>query len=654
MAWASETESPDDQLRAILDAVGTAWTTYSLYPNPGEQPAFARALDVLQALETPFTIGIGPGTFLNEDGEPTPTREGAERLARELFVHDVEFLRFDPAVTSLSLIDFFGVIATHDDEVRSQGGAHSVVRGLGIEGIEVFERGLLSFVDGDGDPASEEEHDDGAYSTLSVPAAAAAQRGEDPIDVATAVLGSKDDPAGEFIGGIEELHATAWPLAERPKAMIATLRQGDVDVWKGFRTFIESFFFLPHAIQLEVMERALERLSDERHQVFLDQFTGAELSAFLPDLSEGGRGLLLKYAELASFDSSAAPADLLEGLESSRDVEAARMAVAARVSAVVADASKDGVADTLLALQSEMRIALDYGELARATLRALLECEYRDDRFHRVVRVWGARVVRMIRDSTLDEAQLYVSAVLADPPFARERAGIVHEGVAKILSPETLRLMIATHGGSSPTEEALDLFEQFGVSAVDPLVRQLAVEDDGQVRRAITEMLASAANRNPRVLDDYLVNQPWYVIRNLAIVLGKTDRDAAVPGLRRLLAHDEHRVRVEVLRSLVRLMRSGAAPILIRSLADDNERVRQTAVSLLRSSDAPNLDGLLVDELARQRVKQEVAIQLIKILGTFNTDVARDSLRRLAAKRFSFSSQVRALKHAARESLEVS
>jgi HEAT repeats len=189
------------------------------------------------------------------------------------------------------------------------------------------------------------------------------------------------------------------------------------------------------------------------------------------------------------------------------------------------------------------------------------------------------------------------------------------------------------------------------VSAVDPLVQHLATEEDGQVRRAITELLAASANRNPRVLDDYLNHQPWYVIRNLAIVLGKTDRDAAVPGLRRLLSHEEYRVRVEVLRSLVRLMREGAAPILIRSLGDENERVRQTGASLLRSNEATDLDQMLIDELAKERLRPEVAVQVIKILGSRGTAMGRAALESLASKRFSFSSQARSFRDAARESL---
>ncbi len=650
--WAVEPESSAGELKAVLDAVGTAWTTFSLYPDPGSQPAFTRALDVLRDLESPVTVSVGPGIFLDDSGDGVETREGAERLARELFVHDIEFLRFNASISAQALIEFFAVIATSDDEVRTEGGAHAVVRALGLGGVEVFERGLLSFVEGGGE-LDEENGDDeeGDYANMTIAAAAAAQRGEDPVDIATVVLAGEADPADEFMGGIEELHTTAWPLAARPKAMIATLRQGEVDVWKGFRTFIESFFYLPHNVQLEVMERSLERLKDERHQVFLDQFTGAELSAFLPDLSERGRKLLLEYAELASFDSSASPADLLEGLESSRDVEAKRMAVAARVSAVVTDVSQQEMGDTLVALRDEMQVPIDYDVLARATLRALLECEYRDDRFYRVVRVWGGRVVRLLRASDLSSARVFVAAVLSDPSYSHDRTGIVHEGVARILTPETVRTVIEVSGGSNPDQGALDLFADFGIAAVDPLVQHLAMEEDGQVRRAITELLAASANRNPRVLDDYLNHQPWYVIRNLAIVLGKTDRDAAVPGLRRLLSHEEYRVRVEVLRSLVRLMRQNAAPILIRSLGDENERVRQTGASLLRSNEADDLDQLLTDELAKERLRPEVAIQVIKILGSRNTELGRETLKGFASKRFTLSSQTRAFRDAARESL---
>ncbi|MDH3193430.1 MAG: hypothetical protein OEM40_03830, partial [Acidimicrobiia bacterium] len=65
---------------AIVEALGTAWTVFSLYPDPESQPAFRRAVELLQEAS-------GDGAHLDLDssgfsyaGEPVITdREGAER-----------------------------------------------------------------------------------------------------------------------------------------------------------------------------------------------------------------------------------------------------------------------------------------------------------------------------------------------------------------------------------------------------------------------------------------------------------------------------------------------------------------------------------------------------------------------------------------------
>ncbi len=190
-----------------------------------------------------------------------------------------------------------------------------------------------------------------------------------------------------------------------------------------------------------------------------------------------------------------------------------------------------------------------------------------------------------------------------------------------------------------------------GEQLVVPLVSALSQEEDGQRRRLLTELLATAASNNPAALDPYLSNQPWYVLRNLATVLGRTGKAAAIAGTRRLLNHEDHRVRVEATRSLARLAGDTAAPTLVRLLGDAHERVRQTAVSLTRSIGGEEVDRLLISEIENRRLGADEAQIVIRILGSRNSTQAVPLLKRFAAKRFVWGAR-RHIRAAAREALE--
>ena len=226
-----------------------------------------------------------------------------------------------------------------------------------------------------------------------------------------------------------------------------------------------------------------------------------------------------------------------------------------------------------------------------------MECEDRTDRFKRIVRVWSGLVARYLRNGEIPKGTALLMAITGEPPYDRTRGPIINDGIARIADRNMMRLALDREIGSEPSEEILEIVTVLGTPAVVPLVTALAQEEDGQRRRLLTELLAAAARNDPARLDPYLTNQPWYVLRNLATVLGKTGRSAAIAGTRRLLAHDDHRVRVEATRSLARLAGDSAAPTLVRVLSDENERVRQTAASLARSVAGAEMDQLLISEV---------------------------------------------------------
>ena len=105
-----------------VEALATAWTVHSLYPDPDAQPAFRRAIEALiEVVEPDMTIEVEGPRFLFEGDDVETEREGAERLARRCFVHHVESIRFEAAPTTIDVAKLFAALLNeHRDNMPQE------------------------------------------------------------------------------------------------------------------------------------------------------------------------------------------------------------------------------------------------------------------------------------------------------------------------------------------------------------------------------------------------------------------------------------------------------------------------------------------------------------------------------------------------------
>jgi hypothetical protein len=639
---------PDSALElalALVEAVATAWTTFTLYPDPSQQPAFTRAVVALaDPLTPPLVVGVGPGRFLLGE-EPLPiAREGAERLAREMFLHDIEYVKFIGGATLDGLVGFFRAIALSDSHVREIGGIRSVLREVPATGIQIQQRGLLVLTDdGDGRPAL-------LLTETMSPAAAAAFHGADPDEIADLLVdeaGPEFTPEGYF-AGLWGLHDQASPIADEAFVPGTVLREGDNDPWREFRAFLESFFYLPRDLQLGVLEAVLTDATDDNHRLFLDQLTETELGQFLPDLSDVGAKSLRNYAVKVA-EETGRPVSSVFGLVDD-DMLPTQKAVSSRIAQVLStvDRDREGHEELLAALRSEMTQPVAREVLVGDVLRGLFECEDRDDRFTRVVRVWTGRITRHLRAGDLPAALALLDRIMTETPYPEDRGSQVREGLDKLGRPDILKLVLDAEAGDELSEDAARFLQTIGASAIDALVGMLAAADEQSIRRAITSLLVPAVSDDPLALENHLLDERWYLIRNLATVLGKTGKKAAVGPVLRLLKHEDHRVRAEALRALIRLQRDEASGTVLRMLADPHSLVREAAASLAKTFDSKKFEAALIRDLETGKHSQEVMVAMIAVLGGRNTDSARAAMQRLAGRRLVFRRKDRELRAYAR------
>ena len=219
-----------------------------------------------------------------------------------------------------------------------------------------------------------------------------------------------------------------------------------------------------------------------------------------------------------------------------------------------------------------------------AVLRDLLRIETRRPRFHRLLRVWVGKLTAAVRVGDLARAEAWMRGLVIAPTYPDEFADLVAEALDEVSEPQVLDDLVVHLAAADPPGTGAGLVAAWGERLARYLVQGMVVEEPPVNRRFLVEFLSWVGRDDVRLLAAFVADSRWFVVRNVAIALGRTGRPQAVPPLESLLDHPDHRVRVEALRGLFVLKRGEAVGSLVAALADPEPRVRHAAVSLLHAS----------------------------------------------------------------------
>ncbi len=617
-----------------IDALGAAFGTYLLYPNPEGQLIYQRSVERLAELGYwPLPIGIGAGFFHYEDERISIERDGAERLAKLLFVHDIGEIRLNSAVPVEDLAVVFEILTSDEEMVQDGGGAHVLVEMSGLASIRLVHR----FATLEPEDEVEPDRDDRVDRLLELAA--------DPERFAAVLVEEAgNDPlrlAERFVSWYLEIY-------ERLDGNDVAGREEVV------RAFVEAFFYLPQAFQVPLVARFLESKDDKPCQNFLDQFSGHELAGVAPQLDGDSRERLMSYARVALDTADGRPEELLALLQSASEVKEARMAVARRVEQLIRHDAGDVVSGEWLdSLHEQRPDAREDFATALGVLRELFGLEHVGDRFRRLLRIWAGRVAMCIRTGDLAAANRWVEGVLIDPPVGPERRVQLEKALAEMATPKLLEILVGhlEEEGGPNNEAALRLLETWGRPVADKLVERLAEEENPNRRRMLIDVLGSIARIDPEPLLSFLGDSRWYVVRNLAMILGKSGRPEVAGRVKSLMRHDDHRVRVEALRALPPLLGDASVTNTLAGLSDAHPRVRQASLALLRNSEHPRVDDALLDAFAASDDAEELD-RLTDVLMRRGSPKVLAGLAGHANRRVTLSAGGRLRRDAARRALE--
>ncbi len=205
--------------------------------------------------------------------------------------------------------------------------------------------------------------------------------------------------------------------------------------------------------------------------------------------------------------------------------------------------------------------------------------------------------------------------------------------------------------GTSVERQIQACFDVIPDRLLTPLVRALGTEPRAGMRAMLCDVLVRIGRNHVDELGRFASDNRWYLVRNIASILGRVRAPQGIPHLAPLVAHTDPRVRAQTVEALAGIGSAEAQKLIGTFLNDPEETVRLRA---LRSLDArgmeaalPSLLGQLAgrDPFNRHFAVRQPVIEAIARLGSHE---ALPVLRKYARALVVFGRRGRELRRLAR------
>jgi len=178
-------------------------------------------------------------------------------------------------------------------------------------------------------------------------------------------------------------------------------------------------------------------------------------------------------------------------------------------------------------------------------------------------------------------------------------------------------------------EDAAGLvLQRAGPDGVEVLLDLLTTSNTVTERRGVFNALAQMKEGQDQLI--HMLGHPqWFVVRNVADLVGEMGLEAAIPQLTKQLDHADERVRRQVALALAKIGTRAAAEPLRRALRDSSADVRRQAALGVGGRKASALAMPLVVALKEEKAS-EVVRELIFALGRIGSPDSVQALSKIA------------------------
>ena len=140
-------------------------------------------------------------------------------------------------------------------------------------------------------------------------------------------------------------------------------------------------------------------------------------------------------------------------------------------------------------------------------------------------------------------------------------------------------------GFSSRDEKTREIFLRLirviGDEAIEPTLMRLIESEDSQERRNLISLLIGFGEAARPKLEIYLFDERWYVVRNMAVILGEIRSEKSLNSLSRAVTHKDFRVQRDVIKALTRIGGGKVSSFFLRLLPTAPEQFALIIINAL-------------------------------------------------------------------------
>jgi hypothetical protein len=114
-------------------------------------------------------------------------------------------------------------------------------------------------------------------------------------------------------------------------------------------------------------------------------------------------------------------------------------------------------------------------------------------------------------------------------------------------------------------------------NSIPPILHMLRELKNFSSRKMVCEVLEKVGKDHIGMVGQGVYDSLWYVVRNVAVVLGKIGKEEGVKFLRKIMNHSDMRVKKEVITSLIKISGREAQGFLVSALEDKDNEIRLLA-----------------------------------------------------------------------------
>ncbi|MEM7048179.1 MAG: HEAT repeat domain-containing protein [Acidobacteriota bacterium] len=588
-----ESTGPTFSLREFVSELAIAWRKLLFYPegHPAREGALEKCSAIIQGLVAPVAeikLGVAKEALISDEEHIDGV--GVALVANALYLRNVAVITFSEGIATGDLLTLLEQL---QEDVPEDSGAEELAQQLSDRGVTTIAFDSVDYsslmVTGELDAPVDRRRSLWDRILEQYLGSAVGEAGEGTLAQVMELI-NRFLPPGLSEGG--EIPPEVQQLAERlADALDGHLRESSEG--SVVKQVTELLGALPKVLRIPVLEQAIARLAgsdgnDDGLTALFHASNAADLISSIRRLRDSKFAFSGTVVQLIEGLVSTAPASL-EG-DSEADPDALRQLMQQDLEAQNEVDEKD-FAIRLPNARVRFRTPAEFDQCLDSlaplpvlqslltTLLTLLRDPYLQEEgaVPILVRLESlfARLVSSSRAAPAAALAQQIQHLAATPG---ERPGVAKaaaESLRRLIGPQTVQgLMEAMDLERERGERsAKHLVDVLGPTLLEQMLAVLDETNDRHDRRNLFDLLTSFPAQIVPLAVQRLQDPRWFVVRNMIALLAAVDDRSTIGWIRHCLGHGDSRVRLEAVKSLVRLDHELPEELIARSLADEDERI---------------------------------------------------------------------------------